>query len=62
MSDKSIKSIFKGHWDNEKIELSGRYSQPHWESIVEAVEKMINCRDPSNGYAKYICPNCFKKK
>jgi len=29
---------------------------------VESVEKMLSCREPSNGYAEYICTHCGAKK
>ena len=58
----SIKSIFSDHWKSEKFELSRRYESSHWESIVESVEKMLSCREPSNGYAEYICTHCGTKK
>jgi len=29
---------------------------------VESVEKMLSCREPSNGYAEYICTHCGTKK
>jgi hypothetical protein len=58
----SIKSIFSDHWKLIKLELSRRYESSHWESIVEAVEKMLSCREPSNGYAEYICAHCGAKK
>lgn len=59
---RSIKSIFSDHWKAEKLALSRRYEPSHWQSIVESVEKMISCREPSNGYAEYICPHCGTKK
>jgi len=34
------------------IELSVIYSKLYWNSIVENVEKMFQCRDLSNGYAE----------
>ena len=58
----SIKSIFRDHWKKAKQELSRRYELSHWNSIVEAVEKMVSCRDPSKGYAEYICMKCGTKK
>ena len=58
----SIKSIFSDHWKSIKLELSRRYESSHWESIVESVEKMLSCREPSNGFAEYICPYCGTKK
>jgi hypothetical protein len=62
MRAKSIKSIFSEFWHIVCIELESIYSSLHWESIVENVEKMLNCREPSNGFAEYICPECFEKK
>ena len=58
----SIKSIFSDHWKSEKLALSRRYESSHWESIVESVEKMLYRREPSSGYAEYICPHCGTKK
>ena len=29
---------------------------------MESVEKMLSCREPSNGYAEYICTHCGTKK
>ncbi len=29
---------------------------------MESVEKMLSCREPSNGYAEYICTHCGAKK
>jgi hypothetical protein len=43
----SIKSIFFDHWKSIRLELSRRYESSHWESIVESVEKMVSCREPS---------------
>ena len=58
----SIKSIFSDHWKSEKLALSRRYESFHWQSIVESVEKMLSCREPSSGYAEYICVHCGTKK
>ena len=58
MAARSIKTIFRDFWYIIFAELSSRYSKLHWDSIVENVEKMIGCGDPSNGYAEYVCP-CF---
>jgi len=58
----TIKSIFSDHWKSIKLELSRRYKTSHWPSIVESVEKMLSCREPSNGYAEYVCTRCGTKK
>ncbi len=57
-----IRIIFIDFWYVVLIELSIHYSKEHWNSIIENVKKMMHCKDPSNGYAEYICPCCFKKK
>ena len=62
MAARSIKTIFRDFWYIIFAELSSRYSKLHWDSIVENVEKMIGCGDPSNGYAEYVCPQCGNKK
>ena len=62
MKSKLIKLIFRDFWYVVCVELASRYSILHWKSIVENVEKMINCGESVNGYAEYICPNCFEKK
>jgi hypothetical protein len=62
MARDSIKSIFREHWKKAKQEISRRYEPTHWKSIVEAVEKMLSCRDPSKGYAEYMCTKCGTKK
>lgn len=62
MKNKLIKKIFRDFWHVVCFELASMYSSLHWESILENVEKMVNCGDFSNGYAEYICPNCFEKK
>ena len=58
----SIKSIFSDHWKSIKLELSRRHESSHWQSIVESVEKMLSCKEPSSGYAEYICTHCGIKK
>lgn len=62
MAASLIRSIFRDHWQTAKEQFSTGYSEYTWESIVEAVEKMLGCGDPSKGYAEYICPRCHKKK
>jgi hypothetical protein len=58
----SIKSIFCDHWKSIKLEISRRYESFHRRSIVESVKKMLSCREPSSGYAEYICTHCGAKK
>ncbi len=62
MTGHSIKKIFRDHWKETKQELSRVYESSHWRSIVESVEKMLGCREASNGYAEYICIKCGESK
>ncbi len=47
----TIKQIFKEHWDDylKKYPLVPEY-------IRNEVRKVLGCRDPKNGYLKYVCP------
>ena len=47
-----LQKIFKDHFE-EMI-----YIQHPRDSVIENVEKMINCGDPSFGGAMYSCPSC----
>lgn len=47
-----LQKIFKDHFE-EMI-----YIQHPRDSVIENVEKMINCGDPSFGGAMYTCPSC----
>lgn len=58
----TIKEIFKDHWETFCKSLSHRIPKDMWESVEEAVEKMLKCGDPKNGYAKYLCLDCYEEK
>ncbi|MBI5788781.1 MAG: transposase [Candidatus Schekmanbacteria bacterium] len=62
MAANLIKTIFCEHWKPAKQALSRGYEPSHWEDIVTAVEKMLGCRDPANGFAEYICLKCGRTK
>ena len=49
-----FKEIFRTHWASFK-ETFTRYRASRY---AEAVEKMLGCGDPKNGYATYICDRC----
>jgi hypothetical protein len=46
-----LKEIFRAHWEGFKDHFP-RYGEERYE---EAVEKMLGCGDPENGFATYIC-------
>lgn len=49
-----LKEIFRAHWEGFKDRFP-RYGEERYE---EAVEKMLGCGDPENGFATYICSHC----
>jgi hypothetical protein len=49
-----FKEIFRSHWESFK-ETYSRYRAGRYD---EAVQKMLGCGDPNNGYATYICCDC----
>ena len=49
-----LKEIFWTHWGSFK-ETFSRYRSRRYD---EAVQKMLGCGDPKNGYATYVCSNC----
>lgn len=51
-----LQEIFSDHYEEMIYTLHPR------DSVIENVEKMINCGDPSYGGAMYGCPRCGKLK
>ena len=51
-----FKQLFQDGWDDFKK----RY--PRYEAVDEVVQKMLGCGEFENGYAEYICPECFGEK
>jgi hypothetical protein len=49
-----FKEIFRSHWESFK-DTYFRYRAGRYD---EAVQKMIGCGDPNNGYATYVCCGC----
>jgi len=49
-----FKEIFRTHWKFFK-ETYSRYQTARYD---EAVQKMLGCGDPKNGYATYVCSAC----
>ena len=49
-----LKDIFRTHWDSFK-ETFPRYRAARYD---EAVQKMLGCGDPKNGFATYVCSHC----
>ena len=51
-----LQKIFTDHYEEMLYILHPR------DSVIENVDKMINCGDPSFGGAMYGCPKCGKLK
>lgn len=51
-----IKEIFRTYWDDFLLSLNDKM-KPR-ESILTNVDRMIKCRDFSEGYIFFECPNC----
>ena len=50
-----FKEIFRSHWESFKGTYSRYRAAARYE---EAVQKMLGCGDPSNGYATYVYSGC----
>lgn len=57
MSDFTIKQILQDHWDSFVVENDDISIRP---IVFEEVNKVINCGNPDNGYALYVCDHCHK--
>ena len=53
-----FKSIFSDHWENFK-KAHPKYDIDQYEIPVQ---KMLGCRDASNGYSEYICMYCGRDR
>ena len=51
-----FKQIFRDGWEAFKAR------HPHYDAVDEVVQKMLGCGEFENGYAVYICPDCFEEK
>lgn len=51
-----IRDIFSEYWELFELGNPGKIRP----SVKENVEAMIRCKDLSNGYLAYECPNCHK--
>ncbi len=53
-----FKTIFKAHWEDFK-KLHPQYDIDQYE---KPVQKMLGCRDATNGYSEYICMYCGRDR
>jgi len=57
----SIKEILQDNWDDFVFEMAQR-GKPIRKTIMEEVDKVINCQNPDKGFALYVCPTCHVRK
>ena len=53
-----FKTIFDDHWEDFK-KVHRRYDNEQYEVPVQ---KMLGCRDASNGYSEYVCMYCGRDR
>jgi len=57
----TIKEILQDNWDEFVVEMS-IHGKPIRKTILEEVDKVINCQNPDSGFALYACPTCHVQK
>lgn len=58
----TVKQIFKDHWPAFKKYKWQTIPVEMQASVEEAVEKMLGCGSPENGFVKYVCTDCGEEK
>ncbi len=54
-----FRQIFRDHWDTWcYLRLEDEVTLDQRAYVRKTVERLMLCRDPSAGYARYICPGC----
>jgi hypothetical protein len=54
-----FREIFRDHWDRWcALRLEEEVPADQRAYVKEIVHRLLLCRDPSAGYARYVCPNC----
>jgi hypothetical protein len=56
-----IKEILADNWDDFVYEMR-QQGKPIRKTIMEEVEKVINCQNPDLGFALYSCPTCHVQR
>jgi hypothetical protein len=57
----TIKEILQDNWDDFQQEMAAQGKQIR-KTIIEEVDKVINCQNPDKGFALYACPTCHIQK
>jgi hypothetical protein len=56
---KRFRQIFRDHWDlwcDQRMEKEVPFDQRPY--VNKIVQRLMLCRDPEGGYARYVCPGC----
>ncbi len=54
-----FREIFRDHWNRwSDLRLEEEVPSDQRARVKESVQRLLLCRDPSAGYARYVCPNC----
>jgi hypothetical protein len=54
--------IFIDHWDHWWDSRQKEIPADQRTYVQKMVEKMMGCRNPQCGYARYACPKCYKER
>jgi len=57
----TIKKILQNNWNKFVSEMALQGKQIR-KTILEEVDKVINCQNPDKGFALYTCPTCHVQK
>ena len=61
MKKYTIKEILQDNWDHFVQEMAHQGKKIR-KTILEEVDKVINCQNPDMGFALYACPTCHVQK
>jgi hypothetical protein len=54
-----FRQIFRDHWDTWcDLRLEDEVPPDQRAYVRKTIERLILCRGPSAGYARYVCPGC----
>ena len=56
--DKIVKRLFQDHWEEFLSQYPDKVPEDMQPSVIEAVNKMLQCGTKEMGYAIYMCTNC----
>ena len=60
VTDKIIKRIFQDHWDEFLCKYKDKIPEEMQSSVIDSVNKMLQCGTKEIGYAIYMCTNCHE--